>query len=69
MVEDADFIHILEFLLNSIFRAALLIIKNKSVVQGGSTITQQLVKKIFLLNDEKKQLIEKTKEAKISNFN
>ncbi|MFD1675854.1 transglycosylase domain-containing protein [Alicyclobacillus fodiniaquatilis] len=50
-VEDKDFYHDHAIDLKSTARAMLMNIKHGSVVQGGSTITQQLAKNLYLSQD------------------
>lgn len=60
-VEDARFLEHAGLDPRSIFRAFLANLKAGAVVQGGSTITQQLVKNFFLT--QKKTLLRKLNEA------
>jgi penicillin-binding protein 1A len=50
-VEDRNFYHHLGVNPVSVLRALIVNAKNRSVVQGGSTITQQLAKNVFLSAD------------------
>jgi 1A family penicillin-binding protein len=50
-IEDAGFYEHSAFDWRGIFRAAIVNLKNLSIVQGGSTITQQLAKKAFLSDE------------------
>lgn len=61
LVEDKSFYHHLGVRPVAIFRALLANIKAGKTVQGGSTLTQQLVKNFFLTN--KRSLKRKAKEA------
>ncbi|MCH9691366.1 MAG: penicillin-binding protein 1B [Gammaproteobacteria bacterium] len=60
-VEDQDFVHHLGISPRAIVRAMVANFKAAGVVQGGSTITQQLVKNIFF--DHKQNLWRKFNEA------
>lgn len=60
-VEDRDFYDHYGISLSSIGRALLVNLKAGGVVQGGSTITQQLVKNFFLSNE--RTLTRKAQEA------
>jgi penicillin-binding protein 1B len=60
-VEDNRFFEHKGIDFKAIFRALLIDIKAMRLVQGGSTLTQQLVKNIFLTNDKK--LMRKFKEV------
>lgn len=51
--EDSDFYHHNGFSLSSILRALVANIKAGRVVQGGSTISQQMVKNLFIKEDER----------------
>jgi 1A family penicillin-binding protein len=51
--EDADFYHHSGFSLSAFFRALMTNLKAGRVVQGGSTITQQMVKNLFIREDER----------------
>ncbi len=50
-IEDSGFYEHPAFDWRSIVRAAVVNLKNASIVQGGSTITQQLAKKAFLTDE------------------
>lgn len=63
-VEDANFYHHLGIDPKAIFRAFLTNIKAGHVVEGGSTITQQLSKTLFLSRE--RSLVRKIKEAILS---
>jgi len=63
-VEDRDFKHNHGIDLSSIARAAIADLRAGHVVQGGSTITQQLVRNLFL--DRNQTLIRKFNEALLS---
>ena len=63
-VEDRDFKHNHGIDLSSIARAALADLRAGHVVQGGSTITQQLVRNLFL--DRNQTLVRKFNEALLS---
>lgn len=60
-VEDRDFLHHWGVSPKSILRAAVANARAGRVVQGGSTITQQLVKNFYLNNQQ--TLVRKAKEA------
>ncbi|GAB3683173.1 penicillin-binding protein 1B [Salinisphaera aquimarina] len=60
-VEDRDFLHHWGVSPKSILRAAFANMRAGHVVQGGSTITQQLVKNFYLNNQQ--TLVRKAKEA------
>src|SRR5699024_5555111 len=60
-VEDRDFRHHWGVSITGIARAALADIKAGAIVQGGSTLTQQLVKNFYL--SDKQTLARKAKEA------
>ncbi|WP_238413587.1 transglycosylase domain-containing protein [Alicyclobacillus sp. TC] len=60
-VEDAHFYHHRAFSLPSLGRALLVDIKSGHVVEGGSTITQQLAKNLFL--SQQRTLTRKIREA------
>ncbi|MES1925107.1 penicillin-binding protein 1B [Salinisphaera sp. T31B1] len=60
-VEDRDFLHHWGVSPKSILRAAVANLRAGHVVQGGSTITQQLVKNFYLNNQQ--TLVRKAKEA------
>ncbi len=59
-IEDMRFVHHAGVDLKSILRAIVVDIKEMKFVQGGSTITQQLVKNLFFSNE--RSLIRKIKE-------
>ncbi len=61
LIEDGGYYDHHGISLKSIVRAALVNIKSGQLVQGGSTITQQLVKNFFL--SHKKSFVRKIKEA------
>ena len=63
-VEDANFYRHMGIDLRAIFRAFLTNIRAGHVVEGGSTITQQLSKTLFLSRE--RSLIRKIKEAILS---
>ncbi len=60
-VEDAKFYHHLAFNPLSIGRALLVDMRRRKVVEGGSTITQQLAKNLFLSQD--RTMTRKLREA------
>ena len=60
-VEDRDFYHHFGISPKAIVRAMFVNVLSGSIVQGGSTLTQQLVKNFFLTND--RTLVRKGKEA------
>lgn len=60
-VEDKDFYNHFGLSLSSIGRALIVNIKSGKYIQGGSTISQQLVKNFFLTNE--RTLIRKAQEA------
>lgn len=60
-IEDRDFYQHLGLSVASIVRAGLANLKAGAVIQGGSTITQQLVKNFFLSNE--RTMVRKAKEA------
>ncbi|HEY9733481.1 MAG TPA: PBP1A family penicillin-binding protein [Drouetiella sp.] len=60
--EDRDFYHHAGVNIESIVRASLANVRAGHVVQGGSTITQQLVKNLYS-SDSKRTLFVKIKEA------
>ncbi len=60
-VEDASFYHHRAFHFQSLIRAMLVNLKDGHVVEGGSTITQQLAKNLYLSQD--RTLIRKLKEG------
>ena len=47
--EDSDFFHHSGFSLTSVMRAVITNLKAGKIVQGGSTISQQMVKNLFIL--------------------
>ncbi|MBT6843495.1 MAG: PBP1A family penicillin-binding protein [Candidatus Melainabacteria bacterium] len=51
--EDSDFFHHSGVSLTSILRAAAINIKAGKIVQGGSTISQQMVKNLFIKEDDR----------------
>ncbi len=51
--EDSEFFHHSGFSLSSVMRALATNIKAGRVVQGGSTISQQMVKNLFIKEDER----------------
>jgi len=59
-VEDKEFYKHNGFSVKGIIRAAIFNIKNKGEMRGGSTITQQLVKNVFLSNEKtwKRKIVE-----------
>ncbi|MDN5938899.1 MAG: transglycosylase domain-containing protein, partial [Salinisphaera sp.] len=61
VVEDRDFLHHFGISLKGIARAAWANLRAGEVVQGGSTITQQLVKNLFLSNQQ--TFVRKAREA------
>lgn len=61
MVEDRDFMDHIGISFKSILRAAWVNLLAGEIVQGGSTITQQLVKNLFLTN--RQTYVRKAKEA------
>lgn len=61
VVEDRDFMHHYGVSPKAILRAAIADIRAGHMVQGGSTITQQLVKNFYLSNQ--RTLVRKAKEA------
>ncbi|WP_172597199.1 transglycosylase domain-containing protein [endosymbiont of Euscepes postfasciatus] len=65
LVEDENFFFHKGININSILRSVIKNIKNRKIVQGGSTITQQLVKNIFF-NYYNKNFIRKFNEILIS---
>ncbi|MCR5453116.1 MAG: PBP1A family penicillin-binding protein [Lachnospiraceae bacterium] len=50
-IEDKQYYHHPGYDLKAIMRAAYVLFKEKKITQGGSTITQQLARTIFLTND------------------
>jgi penicillin-binding protein 2D len=60
-VEDANFYHHRAFHFQSLIRAMLVNLKDGHVVEGGSTITQQLAKNLYLSQD--RTIIRKLKEG------
>lgn len=66
--EDSDFFKHHGFSVTSFFRALFTNIKAGRVVQGGSTITQQMVKNLFIKEDEryKRSLMRKVRELFIA---
>ena len=50
-IEDKKFYHHPGYDLKAIVRAAYAMVRNRKITQGGSTITQQLARTIFLTND------------------
>jgi penicillin-binding protein 2D len=60
-VEDANFYHHRAFHFQSLMRAMLVNLKDGHVVEGGSTITQQLAKNLYLSQD--RTMIRKLKEG------
>lgn len=65
-IEDKRFLSHFGLDYKSLFRAVLVNLKELTVKQGGSTITQQLVKNLYLTN--KKSLLRKIKEALIATY-
>ena len=63
-IEDYRFLNHFGVDLFSIFRAIIVNLKSMKLKQGGSTITQQLVKNLYLSNE--KTFLRKIKEAIIS---
>lgn len=63
-VEDRSFWTNSGYDLKGIARAACLVVKNHGVTQGGSTITQQLVRTIYLSNE--RTILRKVREIFIS---
>ncbi|MDB2384258.1 penicillin-binding protein 1B [Endozoicomonas sp.] len=63
-IEDRDFYHHFGVSPAAILRAMLVNIKSGGLVQGGSTLTQQLVKNFYLTNEQ--TLTRKAKEAIMS---
>lgn len=63
-VEDVRYLEHRGIDLKSIIRALIVDIKNMKLVQGGSTLTQQLAKNLFLTNE--KSFIRKLKEMVFS---
>jgi len=66
--EDSDFFKHGGFSLTSFFRALFTNLKAGKVVQGGSTISQQMVKNLFIEEDErqKRSLLRKVRELFIA---
>jgi penicillin-binding protein 1A len=66
--EDSEFFKHSGFSLTSFFRALFTNIKAGKVVQGGSTISQQMVKNLFIEEDEryKRSLLRKVRELFIA---
>lgn len=66
--EDSAFFHHGGFSLTSMLRALVTNIKAGRVVQGGSTITQQMVKNLFIKEDQryKRSLLRKIRELFIA---
>ncbi len=60
-VEDRGFYHHWGVSLSGIFRALIANIKAGGIAQGGSTLTQQLVKNLYL--DKSRSIVRKAKEA------
>ena len=65
--EDSNFFKHNGFSLSSVFRASIVNLKAGRVVQGGSTITQQMVKNLFIKEDQryKRSFMRKIKELLI----
>jgi penicillin-binding protein 1A len=59
-VEDSRFYHHMGFDIEGILRATLVNVQTGSYVEGGSTITQQLVKNLFL--SQERTLVRKVEE-------
>jgi 1A family penicillin-binding protein len=66
--EDSNFFKHNGFSLSSVFRASIVNLKAGRVVQGGSTITQQMVKNLFIKEDQryKRSFMRKIKELLIA---
>ena len=66
--EDADFYENQGINIRGIMRAAWDYVSNREVVSGGSSITQQLVKNVFIPEEERAEisLVRKIKEAALS---
>lgn len=63
-VEDSRFYHHMGFDIEGIFRATLVNVQTGAFTEGGSTITQQLIKNLFLTHE--RTLVRKAEEFVLS---